>query len=397
MPDPPAASTRAAASRLETGARRWYDAPDRGGDRGGGSRAGGHVRRGHLALGGGARVDHVEVYAVSKAAFGWDREAALARGGAGSGAATRADAGADAESDAESDAEATSKTATRLERIVRHADGSEYDSSMTRLETREEERALRAALASLARAAAFEDSAETKEKAAALALRVLEPFDEPFDGIPLWMPRVATRRVAWRALLAATGNSGDSVAAAAARKDASAMASITERVTRLLGVPARRGPAPADALAFHRAARAAARCAFRRPAAFAGSPAARAASAAMVRLAEDMLEAGAGAWDAEEFAGHLATLAVAVAESAHERKPPTSSESSSPRRRRVFVWRCRAWCRRRRAARGDALLAGRDDARRAAADALTDALVAGARAPAARTRARAPPRRLGLG
>ena len=329
MPDPPAASTRARRVAFETGARRWYDVPLTEAETVAAGRELVVTFGEATSPSAAARVDHVEVYAVSKAAFGWDREAALARAAAGSGAATRADAGADAESDAESDAEATSKTATRLERIVRHADGSEYDSSMTRLETREEERALRAALASLARAAAFEDSAETKEKAAALALRVLEPFDEPFDGIPLWMPRVATRRVAWRALLAATGNSGDSVAAAAARKDASAMASITERVTRLLGVPARRGPAPADALAFHRAARAAARCAFRRPAAFAGSPAARAASAAMVRLAEDMLEAGAGAWDAEEFAGHLATLAVAVAESAESasRKP---DESASP-------------------------------------------------------------------
>ena len=260
-----------------------------------------------------ARVDHVEVYAVPRRRSGGTagRRRARRRGAAPTPApALRRRPRARRER-----RRATSKTATRLERIVRHADGSEYDSSsMTRLETREEERALRAALASLARAAAFEDSAETKEKAAALALRVLEPFDEPFDGIPLWMPRVATRRVAWRALLAAMGDGvADSVAAAAARKDAAAMASITERVTRLAGVPARRGPAPADALAFHRAARAAARCAFRRPAAFAGSPAARAASAAMVRLAEDMLEAGAGAWDAEEFAGHLATLAVAVA------------------------------------------------------------------------------------
>ena len=109
----------------------------------------------------------------------------------------------------------------------------------------------------------------------------------------------------------------------------------------------------------------------------------------MVRLAEDMLEAGAGAWDAEEFAGHLATLAVAVAESAESesRKPdesasPSGDDGSSSGGGAPGV--------------GDAarlaatlLLAGRDDARRAAADALTDALVAPAPAHPPRDYARA--------
>ena len=245
-----------------------------------------------------ARVDHLEVYAVSKAAFGWDREVALARRDAagrraGDKEGRKANEDETALSDAEDKAESTtSKTASRLERVVRHkhvVPGSRpRGKSRAGTGTREEERALRAALASLARAAASEASADVKETAAALALEVLEPdlseercfFSDSFDQ-NVWTPSVATRRVAWQTLLAVTGDP----VAAAARKDAAVIQAVSERVTRLAGVPARRGPAPADALAFHRAARAAARCAFRRPAAFAASPAARAASATMARLA----------------------------------------------------------------------------------------------------------------
>ena len=374
---------------FETGARRWYDIPLTAAE----TLAAGRelvVTFGEATSPSTpARVDRVEVYAVSKTAFGWDREVASARATAERGVADRTDtdADADAESDAESDADPeTSKTAARIERIVRHAEHHRRDVARDA-----EERALRAALAALAGAAAIEVSAEMKENAAALALRVLEPdvrggsFEADCDaaggdGGRRWTPSVATRRVAWCALLAA---SGDSAAAAAARKDAAVAASVSERVTRLADVPARRGPAPADALAFHRAARAAARCAFRRPRAFAASPVARAASATMVHIAEDMLEAGGGAWDAEEFAGHLATIAVAVAESPTAESPTDSANAASPSRgddvEAVDAARLAKTL----------LLAGRDDARRAAADALTDALVAPAGAHPSRDYARA--------
>ena len=379
---------------FETGARRWYDVPLTEAETVAAGRELVVTFGEATSPSAAARVDHVEVYAVSKAAFGWDREAALARAAAGSGADTRADAGAEAESDAESDAEATSKTATRLERIVRHADGSEYDSSsMTRLETREEERALRAALASLARAAAFEDSAETKEKAAALALRVLEPFVEPFDGIPLWMPRVATRRVAWRALLAAMGNSGvaDSVAAAAARKDAAAMASITERVTRQppasrrAAVPRRRTRWRSTA---PREPRLGARSGDRPP-----SPARRRRAPRAQRwcASPKICSRRAPARGTPRSSPATWRRSPSPSPSRHMRKssPDESSKALRPGDDGSSSGGAAPGVGDAARLAATLLLAGRDDARRAAADALTDALVAPAPAHPPRDYARA--------
>ena len=74
-------------------------------------------------------------------------------------------------------------------------------------------------------------------------------------------------------------------------------------------------------------------------------------ASALVGAAEAMLEAGAGAWDAEETAPFLAAVAVASAEA-------ESSSSSSQSAKLAAAL----------------LLAGREDARHAAADALAEAL-----------------------
>ena len=66
----------------------------------------------------------------------------------------------------------------------------------------------------------------------------------------------------------------------------------------------------------------ASRAASRRPGALAASPAARTAVAALVRVAQGMVEAGAGAWDAEEMVPSLAYLVWAMAEEASDSETP---------------------------------------------------------------------------
>ena len=132
----------------------------------------------------------------------------------------------------------------------------------------------------------------------------------------------------------------------------------------------RRGPSPADAASFHAACRVAARVASRRPEAFASSPAARAAVTALVRASEGMMEAGAGAWDAEETAPALAHAVVALAHFEPPADELINSDSGGD------VDHDSAAVRLARAM----LLAGREDSRYAAANALTDALIAPAAA-----------------
>lgn len=346
---------------FEAGARRWYDIPLTPGET--------LQAKKTLELTFGAatssaiasRLDHLEVYAMSKTDFGWELETAAA---ATETEAAHANSVANEfRDDTEND---PTRRVSRLERLVRH-------SCETPRQTQHEEHTLRAALASLARVVAFEPSDAAKEAAATMALVILKPnvssslrlVDDTF-GLDtstnvVWVPETATRRLAWRVLLAVCG--GDT---AAERKDHGAIARVAQAASALVAVDARRGPCPIDASVFHDATRAAARFASRRPALFASSPAARATTTTLVRLSTTMLEAGAGSWDAVENATALAALAVAVAEtvcfsfsekSESVRSGPQSPNASTAVRLVTSL-----------------VFAGRDDQRRAFVDALTDAL-----------------------
>ena len=342
--------------RFEVGARRWYDVPLTPAE----SVAAERELELHVGPASNpalpVRVDHIEVYAVSKADFGWDAFVA---------AAAAAEEGRD-----ERDAGA----AARTERVVRHLE--RYAATHV-ADAASEERILCTCLALLARAAKKDD--EVREAAAAAALRILaDGFDAEsaetktssgFGGADAsvsdasdasdasafarWIPSVATRRLAWRALRAASPED------CARRKDEAATTRAASTAASLASIDPRVGPGPADAAAFHAAARALARVAARRPGFIAASPSARTTTAALARAAEDMLEAGAGAWDADEFAPHLAFLVAAVAEAEDASSEDVSTAFATDAYRLA----------------SGMLLAGREDARHAASDALADALI----------------------
>ena len=92
------------------------------------------------------------------------------------------------------------------------------------------------------------------------------------------------------------------------------MSSVAAVAAALAAVDPCRGPCSADAAVFHAVVRVAARAAARRPVALATSVSAREATAALVTMAEDAVEAGAGAWDAEEMVTNLAYLVGAMTE-----------------------------------------------------------------------------------
>ena len=351
--------------RFEVGARRWYDVPLTPAE----SVAAERELELHVGPASNpalpVRVDHIEVYAVSKADFGWD--AVVAAAAAEEGRDER-DAGA----------------AARTERVVRHLE--RYAASNV-ADAASEERILCTCLALLARAAKKDE--KVKEAAAAAALRVLAPpaVDDDEDGgrrdgfgaepaktkpasgfggadvsvsdaseassFARWIPSVATRRLAWRALRAASPED------CARRKDEAAATRAALTAASLASIDPRVGPGPADAAAFHAAARALARVAARRPGFIAASPSARTTTAALAHAAEDMLEAGAGAWDADEFAPHLAFLVAAVAEAEDASSEDVSTAFATDAYRLA----------------SGMLLAGREDARHAASDALADALI----------------------
>ena len=135
--------------RFEVGARRWYDAPLTPAE----SVAAERELELHVGPASNpalpVRVDHIEVYAMSKADFGWD--AVVAAAAAEEGGDER-DAGA----------------AARTERVVRHLE--RYAATHV-ADPASEERILCTCLALLARAAKKDD--EVREAAAAAALRIL--------------------------------------------------------------------------------------------------------------------------------------------------------------------------------------------------------------------------------
>ena len=343
--------------RFEVGARRWYDAPLTPAE----SVAAERELELHVGPASNpalpVRVDHIEVYAMSKADFGWD--AVVAAAAAEEGGDER-DAGA----------------AARTERVVRHLE--RYAATHV-ADPASEERILCTCLALLARAAKKDD--EVREAAAAAALRILaDGFDaesaetktssgvggadasvsdasdaSDASAFARWIPSVATRRLAWRALRAASPED------CARRKDEAATTRAASTAASLGSIDPRVGPGPADAAAFHAAARALARVAARRPGFIATSPSARTTTAALAHAAEDMLEAGAGAWDADEFAPHLAFLVAAVAEA----EDASSEDGDVSTAFATDAYRLASGM----------LLAGREDARHAASDALADALI----------------------
>ena len=288
------------------------------------------------------RVDHIEVYAQSKAAFGWDAEVEIV---------ARDKLESKIPADVHSDDEDADTRVSRLERLVRHTACVNSSSTIS-----EEEHTLCCLLASLARLVAFEDSDTAKEKATKLALGVLTPKEATI----VWHPTIATKRLAWRTLVACLG-----VEAAASLKDAETISRASEVTSHLVDTHPLRVPGPTDAEVFHRATNAVARVAFRRPLEFASSALARATTVTLSKLHEQMLEAGGGTWDPEENATQLAALVAAVAETKEgefgdEFSVKEKSSDASHAVRLVFT----------------SLLGGREDVRVAAADALTDALIA---------------------
>ena len=382
---------------FELGARRWYDIPL--------TRLESVAAERDLAVTLGAaaspntrvRVDHLEVYSMPKSEFGW--EAACDEAAEAAALAAAGDAEAAARDGCIDPWEGEATSAGRMDRAARHV--ARYRGAMSiNSDFTDEERVLCTSLSLLEKSARCCGDVATADAVARLSLRLLIPTivpkdevndeignsprsieaDDDADGkkkkpaVQTWVPSIDARRLAWRVLRAALthvhDDDTDTAAAAAARKDEATIAAVAEAAVKLVSVDPRRGPSPADAAPFHAACRVAARVASRRPEAFASSPAARAAVTALVRASEGMMEAGAGAWDAEETAPALAHAVVALAHFEPPADELINSDSGGD------VDHDSAAVRLARAM----LLAGREDSRYAAANAITDALIAPAAA-----------------
>ena len=406
---PPGGAQRVSSSELrltdgrrkfpfELGARRWYDIPL--------TRLESVAAERDLVVTLGAaaspntrvRVDHLEVYSMPKSEFGW--EAACDEAAEAAALAAAGDAEAAARDGCTDPWEGEATSAGRMDRAARHV--SRYRGAMSiNPDFTDEERVLCTSLSLLEKSALVCRDVPTADAVARLSLRLLVPTivpnevnetigDSPrsieaaddADGkkkkpaVQTWVPSIDARRLAWRVLRAALTHTHDdtddtdTAAAAAARKDEATIAAVAEAAVKLVSLDPRRGPSPADAASFHAACRVAARVASRRPEAFASSPAARAAVTALVRASEGMMEAGGGAWDAEETAPALAHAVVALAHFEPPADELINSDSGGD------VDHDSAAVRLARAM----LLAGREDSRYAAANALTDALIAPAAA-----------------